>query len=230
MFLHLNLDFFAWYFPLSFFYKWGKRKLVSTWTPFLSASYDYYAFSDYFITLVLHDLIRKGNIIWLDKEKTRYMRSFTLACDWFLGTNFTILWMWGFTSQPFLLPTHVIDRVLTLEMYWQVCIIDFTLCSRKSVKKKGFFSCLNNFKLITLIKKQPDQLLEDKLTYLGLVLVNDKWEYNLFNEFSKLHMKVTHVPWSYWEKRHNPQEDKDENLVELARITTQDTRGPWHKF
>lgn len=43
-------------------------------------------------------------------------------------------------------------------------------------------------------------------------------------------MKVTHVPRPYWEKWHNPQTDKDENFVELARISTQDTRGPWHNF
>lgn len=72
--------------------------------------------------------------------------------------------------------------------------------------------------------------MEDKLAYLGLVLVNDKWEYNPFDDLPELHIRVTNVPRPYWEKRCNPQADKDENFVELARIPMQDTRGPWKKF
>lgn len=113
MFLHQNPNFFTRYFPLTIFDEQGKRKSVSKWTPFLSTSYDYYLFLNYFIAPVLHNLIRKGNIIWLDKEQTGYMQIFTPACDWFLGKNFMILHMWGFTSKPFLLPMCVTDRVLT---------------------------------------------------------------------------------------------------------------------
>lgn len=45
MFLHQNPDFFNKYVGLSIFDEKGRRKPVSTWTPLLFATFDYYAFS-----------------------------------------------------------------------------------------------------------------------------------------------------------------------------------------
>lgn len=138
--------------------------------------------------------------------------------------------MCGFIGKPFLLPACVTDRVLALEVFRQVCVIDFMFCSNESVKKKGFFTCPKSFKSVTLVKKQSHKLLEEKLAHLGLVLINDKWEYNPFNDLPEPHMKVTHVPRPYWEKPLNPRTGREEDFVELAQIPTLDTRGPWHKL
>jgi hypothetical protein len=56
MFLHQKIDFFNRFINLSIFEKDEGCKLVSTWTPILLTTYDYYAFSQYFLIPILHDL------------------------------------------------------------------------------------------------------------------------------------------------------------------------------
>lgn len=79
-------------------------------------------------------------------------------------------------------------------------------------------------------KRQTHPLLQDKLVHLGLVLICNKWSYNPFNDLLHEHIKVTHSPQPYWEKRHNPLEDEDELLVDLIHIQIEDSRPPWNKF
>lgn len=122
------------------------------------------------------------------------------------------------------------SRVLALELFWQAYIIDITFYSNKKVKRKGFFTWPLTFKTVALKKKQTHPLLQDKLSHLRLVMICDKWHYNPFNDLPYDHLKVTHSPRPYWERRHSPLEDKDELLVDPVHIPMEDSKQPWHKF
>lgn len=84
--------------------------------------------------------------------------------------------------------------------------------------------------MVTLEKRLTHPLLQDKLAHLGLVLICANLQYNPFNDLPHVDMRVTHTHRPYWEKRCSPREDKDEYLVELVHIPTEDNREPWHKF
>lgn len=73
MFLYQNPDFFDKRVKLSIFDEKKRKKLVFFWTPLLSSTFDYYAFLDYFLTLILQYLQGEEGINRLTLTQTEYM-------------------------------------------------------------------------------------------------------------------------------------------------------------
>lgn len=172
MFLHQNPDFFRHRLGLAVFDESGVRRMVSMCTFLLSATYDYYAFFESFLTLILRDFSEDGKIYQLSTEQTRWMQNFLPPCDWFLGEDFTFVRLHGFTEEPFQLLVCVTNRVFSLEVFRQLAIIDLNFYRGK--KKKGFFLCPLTFGGVIMLKKQTHGLLEVKLAHLGLLLICEK--------------------------------------------------------
>lgn len=80
-----------------------------------------------------------------------------------------------------------------------------------------------------MAKKQSYKLLEEKLAHLGLVMICEKWNNNPFDDLGNEFIKVSHSPRLYWEKRRSPME-RENLLVDLAYIRTNDSRSPWLQF
>lgn len=193
MFLHQNPDFFKKHVKLAIFDESGKRRSVSIWTSLLSSTYDYYAFLDYFLVLILQDLRGEDSIDQLTKEQTRYMQNFTPNCDQFLGIDFTFIWICSFTKELFHLLACVTNWVLALNFFWKVSIINYTFCGGPA-KKEGFFVCPLSFKMVVMAKNKTHKLLEHKITHLGLVMICDRWNFNPKNDFPNEFFKVVQNP------------------------------------
>lgn len=91
IFLYQNIDFFDEQLKLSIFDEKGRKMPVSVWTPLLSSTFDYYAFSDHFLTLILQDLLGEEYANQLTLTQTDFMQNFTPRCDWFFGADFTFI-------------------------------------------------------------------------------------------------------------------------------------------
>lgn len=91
MFLHQNHGFFRNYMGLAMFDENGVRRPISVCTPLLSATYDYYAFSECFLTSILQGFSKDGEGYWLFAKKIGWMQNFIPPYDCFLGENFSFI-------------------------------------------------------------------------------------------------------------------------------------------
>lgn len=135
-------------------------------------------FSDYFLTHVLRDLglIPEEPLAFFSRIQMNWIYNECPPCDWFIGRDFSFVWVHGFSEEPFHLPTYVTERTLSLEILGQLVRIDRAIGAGKHDT-----SIIEDHKAIgpiTLIRRSiTKNVLTSKLVQLGLV-IDDMWSYD----------------------------------------------------
>lgn len=60
-----------------------------------------------------------------------WMQNECPPCDWFMGSDFSVICVHGFSEEPFQLPTHMTNRTLALEMARQLVRVEQAIGARK---------------------------------------------------------------------------------------------------
>lgn len=203
---------------------------VSAWTSIMLTSYDAYQFLDYFLTPILHDFgfIPEEPLAYFSQIQMNWMCNECPPCDQFLGSDFYFVRVYGFSEEPFRLPTYIIERTLALKFFWQLPEVE-----RAIVIGKHDTSITEDHKAIgpiTLIQKSiVENVLTSKLVQLSLVSIDDVWSYDPNECMSKRKNAVKHEPQSLWEGRTNPPVN-DPNLYVGPSDFTILKRPSWLNF
>lgn len=143
-----------------------------------------------------------------------WMRNKCPPCDWFIGHDFSFVRVYGFTEEPFHLPTYVTNKTLALEIARQLVRVENYIGSGKH--NTLIIEDNKAISPITLVRRGiRENILTSKLVQLGLLVINDFWSYDPDGCLSCRENAVKHEPWSVMEERVNPQEDDPSLYVGL---------------